>query len=259
MSSEGQGLQITVDGDVATLRLDRPERRNAISESVIRAIGAFFSDPPPEVRAAVLLGDGPHFCAGLDLSEQVGNTTIQGMEISRLWHRCLEPMELGKVPVVAALHGAVIGGGMELALAAHVRVADPSAYYALPEGRLGIYVGGGGSVRIARVIGADRMREMMLTGRRLSAEDGLRLGLAHELAEPGQVEERARELAAQVAGNAPITNQLILAALPRIDDMARSGGFWAESLTAALSQTTEDAAEGISAFFEKRPPDFRGV
>jgi enoyl-CoA hydratase/carnithine racemase len=159
---------------------------------------------------------------------------------------------------VAVLHGAVIGGGLELALAAHVRVADPSTFYAMPEGRLGIFVGGGGSVRIARILGPDRMRELMLTGRRLDAAEGQRLGLSHELTPAGEANARARELAERIAGNAPLTNQLMMTALPRIGDMSRSDGFWAEALTAALTAATDDAAEGLRAFLEKRPPEFRG-
>jgi enoyl-CoA hydratase/carnithine racemase len=251
-------LAVSVDGPVATLRLARPERRNAVDEGLIRALGAFFESPPDGVRAAVLLAEGNHFCAGLDLAQEQSRTTFETMANSRLWHRMLDVVEHGRVPLVASLHGAVIGGGMEIALTAHVRVAEPSAFYALPEGRLGIFVGGGGSVRIGRVIGADRMREMMLTGRRLTAEDGQRLGLSHELVDAGAADARALELARQIAGNAPLANQLILTALPRIDDMSRADGFWAEALTAALSGTTADAAEGLSAFLEKRPPNFRG-
>ena len=252
-------LAVEVDGAVATLRLTRPEQRNALNDALVEEIAGFFADPPADVRAAVLLGEGDHFCAGLDLAEHSRRTPIEAMETSRLWHRAFGQVEHGKVPLVAALHGAVIGGGMELALTAHVRIADPSAFYALPEGRLGIFVGGGGSVRIGRVLGADRMREMMLTGRRLSAEDGQRLGLSHDLVAAGEAPAKAFEVASQIASNAPITNQLILTALPRINDMARSDGYWAEALTTALSQSTADAEEGMKAFLEKRPADFRGA
>ena len=181
------------------------------------------------------------------------------MENSSAWHDAFDHLERGRIPVVAALHGAVIGGGLELALATHVRVADLSAFYSLPEGRLGIFIGGGGSVRITRVLGADRIREMMLTGRRLTAEDGQRLGISHELVADGEAESRARDIAVQIAGNAPLTNQLILAALPRISDMSSSDGLWAEALAAAVSHSTDDAGEGMRAFLEKRPPEFRGV
>lgn len=252
-------LSITTDGSVATIRLSRPDKGNALHEELVTRIGQFFADPPSEIRAAVLLGEGAHFCAGLDLAENRDRTVFQVMENSSAWHRAFDHIELGRVPVVAGLHGAVIGGGLELALAAHVRIADSSGIYSLPEGRLGIFVGGGGSVRIARVLGADRMREMMLTGRRVTAEEGQRLGISHELVGNGEVASRARDIALQIAGNAPLTNQLILTALPRIANMSSSDGLWAEALAAAVSQSTEDAIEGMRAFVEKRPPDFRGA
>ncbi len=251
-------LGIDVEGSVAVLRLTRPEKRNALNQAFVEQIGAFFGDPPAGIRAAVLLAEGDHFCAGLDLDEHSKRSPFEAMTQSRLWHRAFEAVEHGQIPLVAALHGAVVGGGLELALTAHVRVAEPSAFYALPEGRLGIFVGGGASVRAGRVLGADRMREMMLTGRRITAEEGQRLGLSHELVDAGAAEARARVLALQIAGNAPLTNQLILTALPRIGDMSRGDGFWAEALTTAVSQSTADADEGLRAFLEKRPPDFRG-
>jgi (methylthio)acryloyl-CoA hydratase len=252
-------LCIEIEGSVATVRLSRAYKRNALHLDLVNRIGRFFAEPPPEIRAAVLLGEGAHFCAGLDLAENRDRTVFQAMENSSAWHRAFDHIEHGRIPVVAALHGAVMGGGLELAVSAHVRVADRTALYSLPEGRLGIFVGGGGSVRIARVLGADRMREMMLTGRRLTAEEGQRLGISHELAADGEAVNRAREIALQIAGNAPLTNQLILTALPRIADMSGSDGLWAEALTTAVSQSTEDAIEGMRAFLERRPPDFRGV
>jgi enoyl-CoA hydratase/carnithine racemase len=249
-------LRIEIDGAIAEVALARPEKRNAINERLVSQIGAFFGDPPAEVRAAVLVGDGEHFCAGLDLDEMSRRTPFAAMEHSRLWHRMFELVEHGQVPVVAALQGAVVGGGLELALTAHVRVADPSAFFALPEGRLGIYVGGGATVRVGRVAGPDRMREMMLTGRRLDAEAGTRLGFAHEVAEDARA--RARELAEQIAGNAPLLNRLVMTAPARVADMGAADGYWAEALTAGMSGTTEDAAEGMRAFLEKRPPNFLG-
>jgi len=137
--------------------------------------------------------------------------------------------------VVAALHGAVLGGGLELALAAHLRVADETAFYALPEGRLGIYLGGGGSVRIGRVIGPDRVREMMLTGRRLDAEEGGRLGLHHYTVGEGEALSRALELASTTSENAPLTNRLILSVPSRVDDVSREHGLFLEALTTALT------------------------
>ena len=164
--------------------------------------------------------------------------------------------ELG-VPSVAAINGAALGGGLEIATATHIRVAEPSARFQLPEGRRGIFVGGGATVRVGRILGADRMTEMMLTGRAYDAEDALRLGLAHYLVGEGEGLSRAQELAALVAENAELVNYLIIQSISRIDDMSRGDGLYTESLSAALSQTGPDASEGLNAFLEKRKPRFR--
>src|SRR5436305_8742646 len=126
-------VRFEVDGNVAELALARPDKRNAVHEAMVREIGAFFSDPPPAVRAAVLVADGDHFCAGLDLDDHSRRSAFETMEHSRLWHRAFAAIEHGRIPLVAALHGAVVGGGLELALTAHVRIAERSAFYALPE------------------------------------------------------------------------------------------------------------------------------
>jgi enoyl-CoA hydratase/carnithine racemase len=168
----------------------------------------------------------------------------------------MDRIQFGGLPVVAVLEGAVMGGGLELAAAAHVRVAEPTVRFQLPEGRRGIFVGGGASVRIGRIIGPDRMVEMMLTGRIYDAEDGTRLGLAHYLVAEGEGSAEALRLAETVAANADLSNYIVIQALSRIDDMARSDGLFAESLCAALSQTGDEAREGLRAFLEKRRPNF---
>ena len=141
-------LQAERRGEVAVLPLMRAQKRNALDDPTVAGIEAFFSALPDGIGAVVLHGDGEHFSAGLDLTELSERDVRDGIEHSRSWHRAFEHIEFGKVPVVAVLHGAVIGGGLELAAAAHVRVAERSAFYALPEGSRGIYVGGGGSVRL---------------------------------------------------------------------------------------------------------------
>jgi enoyl-CoA hydratase/carnithine racemase len=248
-------LALELDDGLLRVAIDRPTKRNAINDALIESLNTLFSHPPTETRVAVLTGLGDHFSAGLDLSEHREREPLEVLRHSQAWQATFHQIEFGGLPVVAALHGAVIGGGLELALAAHVRVAEPSTFYQLPEGRRGIFVGGGASVRVARVLGADRTREMMLTGRRYAADEGQRLGLSHYLVEPGAGYARACALARRVAANAPVSNFMMLTALARIDNMAMTEGLFTESLAAALTQTSSHAREGMQAFLDKRDRD----
>ena len=241
-------------GAVAILRLARPEKRNAFNDETILGIETFFTSLPDGVGAVLLHGEGEHFSAGLDLSELKERDITQGIAHSGLWHRAFEKIQFGKVPVVAVLHGAVVGGGLELAASAHVRVAERSAYYALPEGSRGIYVGGGGSVRLPRLIGVVRMMDMMLTGRTYSAEEGQAIGLTTYLVEQGQGFAKGLELAAHIAGNAPLTNFAVMQALPRIAEMDPAGGYEMEALMSAIAQADGEAKARLKEFLEKRAP-----
>ncbi len=250
-------VRVEIEGDIAMLTFDRPEKRNAINDNLIADLDAFFSAPPEGVNAVILRGEGGHFCAGLDLAEHEHRDPIDGVYHSRKWHRVSDLIEFGGLPVVSVLTGAVIGGGLEIAASTHVRIAEPDVRFQLPEGRRGIFVGGGATVRVGRLLGADRMREMMLTGRSYSAEEGLALGLAHYSVGTGEGLALAQSLARKIADNAPFSNYLMLQAIPRIQDMSHADGLFTESLAAAMSQTSDGAKEGLRAFLEKRPPKFR--
>jgi enoyl-CoA hydratase/carnithine racemase len=241
-------------GNVAVLRLKRPHKRNALDDETVIGIDAFFTALPDQIAAVLLTGEGEHFSAGLDLSELEERDIKQGIEHSRLWHRAFEKIQFGKVPVVAVLHGAVVGGGLELAAAAHVRVAERSAYYALPEGSRGIYVGGGGSVRLPRLIGVARMMDMMLTGRTYSAEEGQAIGLSTYLVEPGKGFGKGLELAQRIAANTPLTNFAVMQALPRIAEMDPGSGYAMEALMASIAQADAEAKSRLKDFLEKRGP-----
>ncbi len=243
-------LQLEMRGVVAVIRLCRPAKRNALGDALILALRNLLENLPAEARAAVLHGEGDHFCAGLDLSELKERDAGQGLHHSRMWHAALERVQYGPVPVIAALHGAVVGGGLELASACHIRVADASTFYALPEGSRGIFVGGGGAVRIPRLIGAARMTDMMLTGRVYNAEDGERIGLAQYLVPAGQAFDKAMELAQRVAENAPLTNYALMHALPRIAEQPADQGFFTEALMAAVAQSAPEAKERVKAFLD---------
>jgi len=238
--------------DIAVVTLTRAKKRNALNDALIASLRHLFENLPPETRAAVISGEGDHFCAGLDLSDLKERDAGEGMHHSRSWHIALERIQYGPVPVVAALHGAVVGGGLELASACHIRVADESAFYALPEGTRGIFVGGGGSVRIPRLIGVPRMTDMMLTGRVYNAVDGERVGFAQYLVPTGTAFEQAMQLAQRVATNAPLTNYALTHVLPRIADQPADQGFITESMMSAIAQAAPEAKQRVRDFLEGR-------
>lgn len=248
-------LQLDILGeqlDIAVVRLTRGAKRNALNDGLVLNLRDCFENLPATVRAAVITGEGDHFCAGLDLSELCERDAGQGLHHSRMWHAALERVQYGPVPVIAALHGAVVGGGLELASACHIRVADESTFYALPEGSRGIFVGGGGAVRIPRLIGAARMTDMMLTGRVYSAAEGERVGLAQYLVPVGTAFDKALEIAQRVAQNAPLTNYALMHALPRIAEQPADHGFFTEAMMAAIAQSAPQAKERVRAFLEGR-------
>jgi enoyl-CoA hydratase/carnithine racemase len=248
------GSEITYDvaGAVVLVGLNRPHKRNAIDDALLEALRLAVARAGSEAKAGVIFGHGDHFSAGLDLAEHVDRSPVENIHHSRRWHAVFAEIERGAIPFVAAIHGAAVGGGMELAAATHIRVADETAFFALPEGQRGIFVGGGGSVRIARLISAARMADMMLTGRTLSAADAERADFVQYVTPRGAALDKAKELAARIAGNAPLSNYAIVQALPRIQDLSHDDGLFFESLMAAMTQTSPDAQDRLRAFLEKR-------
>ena len=243
-------LQAEQRGSVLHLRLNRPAKRNALSDALVLQLQTAFVNLPEGTRAVVLSGAGDHFSAGLDLASLGEHSVAEGVMHSRMWHAAFEQIEFGRVPVIAVLHGAVVGGGLELATAAHIRIAERSTFYGLPEGQRGLFVGGGGSARIPRLIGAARMADVMLTGRVYGADEGLAIGLSQYLVDDGAGLAKAFELAEKVAANAPLSNFAVMHALPRIADMGRDEGLFTESLMAAIAQGDDAAKTRMRAFLE---------
>ncbi len=245
-------LQVSSNGPVLHVRLNRPAKRNALSDPLIQQLHTVFVNLPQGTLAAVISGEGAHFCAGLDLSELVARDIHSGVLHSRMWHAAFDAIQFGRVPVVAALHGAVVGGGLELAASCHIRVADSTAYYGLPEGQRGIFVGGGGSARIPRLIGVARMTDLMMTGRVFDAGEGQAVGLSQYMVEAGQALPRALALAERIAQNSAMSNFAVMHALPRIADQSQSEGLFTESLMAAVAESTPEAQDRLRAFLEGR-------
>jgi enoyl-CoA hydratase/carnithine racemase len=245
-------LVIETVGPVLTVGLNRPQKRNALNDGLMAALRQCLTDLPDEIRAVVIHGVGAHFSAGLDLSELRERDATEGLVHSQTWHRVFDRIQYCRVPVIAVLKGAVIGGGLELACAAHIRVAEPSAYFALPEGSRGIFVGGGGSVRLPRLIGVARMADMMLTGRVYSAAEGVVHGFTQYLTDGGAAFDKAMELANRVAANAPLTNFAVLQALPMIAEANPQTGLLMESLMATVAQSDQEAKQRIRAFLDHK-------
>src|SRR5215211_6587303 len=245
-------LKIERAGAVLSVGLNRSAKRNALNDGIMLAIQDCFSNLPEATGAVVIHGVGDHFSSGLDLSELTEHDATEGLRHSQMWHRVFDRVQYCRVPVIAALRGAVIGGGLELACAAHIRVAEPSAYFALPEGQRGIFVGGGGSVRLPRLIGVARMTDMMLTGRVYSATEGSAYGFSQYLTEADGALPKAMELADRVAANAPLTNFAVLQALPMIAEANPQAGLLMESLMATVAQSDQEAKRRIRDFLDRK-------
>ena len=170
-------LTYEVEDNIALIGLNRPTKRNAINDEMINELKDAIELAAAQAKVGVIFGHGAHFCAGLDLAEHAERTPYEGVLHSRKWHKIFNEIERGPIPFVVALHGAVVGGGLELAASAQIRVAEEETFFGLPEGQRGIFVGGGGSVRIARLMTASRMADLMLTGRTLSATKAEQLNL----------------------------------------------------------------------------------
>ncbi len=247
-------IEAEYDGTLATLTLNREEKRNALNDETVLGIETFFRSLPEQTRVVVIAAKGKHFCAGLDLASLDATDAFGGLRHSQMWHRVFNLIEFGPVPVIAALQGAVIGGGLELAAAAHIRVADTSAFYALPEGTRGLFVGGGASVRLPRLVGAHRVADMMLTGRVLTAAEGLQFGITQYVTNEGAALAKALELAEKIAANSPISNFAVVQALPRIAEADPQQGSLMESLMAAIASSSDEAQARMRAFIAGTGP-----
>ena len=241
------------DNGVFVISLNRPSKRNALDVATIEELVGFFSYAyQNRVRVVVLAGNGDHFCAGLDLIEhwKEDRTPDEFMHVCLRWHEAFNKMEYGGVPIIAALKGAVVGGGLELASAAHLRVMDHSTYFALPEGQRGIFTGGGATIRVADMIGKSRMIDMVLTGRVYQGQEAVDLGLAQYITE-GSSFDRALELADKIAQNLPLTNYAICSAISHLNNMSGMDAAYAEAVVAGVVNTQAAARERLEAFANK--------
>jgi enoyl-CoA hydratase/carnithine racemase len=246
------------DGPVGIARLNRPEARNALSAELFSALGEICRawDADPGVRCIVIAGGDDYFAAGADI-KAMRDRPLESPASSasaEFWPQ----MAAVQTPLIAAVSGYALGGGCELALLCDMIVASETAEFGQPEIMIGIIPGGGGTQRLARIMGKQRAMELVLTGRRISAEEAYRFGLVNQVTKKKEWLDKAVELAQVVARRAPIAAALAKQAVLAADDMSLTEGLGHERSLFDRAMATEDRVEGMSAFIEKRRPDFKG-
>jgi enoyl-CoA hydratase/carnithine racemase len=251
-------IETTIDGHVALLRLSRPEARNALSPELMAELAGELErlDPDPGVRCIVIAGSEKVFAAGADIKAMSERSFAEALyhPAAGFWKR----LAMVKTPLLAAVSGWALGGGCELALACDMIVASETAVFGQPEINLGIIPGGGGSQRLARVLGKQRAMELVLTGRRVEAAEAQELGFVNRVVAGDGWLEAALELAGEVAKQPPIAARLAKQAVIAAEETTISAGLEEERRLYELAMATEDRVEGMKAFLEKREPKFEG-
>ncbi len=255
-------VSVEIRDAVAVIRLDRPEKLNALTREMLSELGEAFARmgrEPGALRAVILTGAGDRaFSAGTDITELAAMGAEEGRGVAERGQKVCELIERCPVPVIAAVNGVAAGGGCELALACHLRVASTSARFSLPELKLGVMPGYGGTQRLARATGSGRALEMMLTGAELSAEEALRVGLVNRVVAAAELFSEAEALAQKIAGLAPLAVRACLEAVTRGLALPLEEGLELERELFSRLFATEDVREGTRAFLEKRAPAFKG-
>jgi len=247
--------------DVGILTLNRPGKMNALSHELTVELERVLDEIEEDKSLRVLLITGAGekaFVAGADINELVERDAIIGREVSRFRQELFSRIENMAIPVIAAVNGYTLGGGLELALACNIRIAAESAKFGAPEVKLGIIPGDGGTQRLPRLVGLGRAMEMILTGDFIDAREAFRIGLANAVVPDGELMETAMALAQKIASRPPLAVKYAKEAVNRSQEGDAVSGYALESYLHALSCTTEDKKEGVAAFLEKRKGQFQG-
>jgi enoyl-CoA hydratase len=258
---EYNNLQLDLQDGIAILSINRPDKLNALNHETILELGGAVREVAEngEVRGVILTGTGPKaFVAGADIAELAKMGPVDGVEVSRLGQRVFRALELSKKPVIAAVNGFALGGGCELSLACHLRIASENAKFGLPEVKLGIIPGYGGTLRLPRIVGKGRALELILTGEMIDAEEAQRIGLVNRVVPQDALLDEARALMRTILRNGPVALGLAIECATRGLEMDMDDGLALESNLFGLLAATEDMREGMSAFLEKRKAEFKG-
>lgn len=261
MSYEYDNLVVEVADRVATVTVNRPDKMNALNSATEAELQDAFAKIPDddEVAGVIVTGAGEKaFVAGADIGELSGLGATEGKEFAFQGQETFTRIARCPKPVIAAVNGYALGGGCELAIACHMRVAGENARFGLPEVQLGLIPGHGGTQRLARIVGLGRAIEMVTTGRMVSTEEAFRWGLVNGIAEPGKVVDAAKETLGEILSKGPLAVQYALEATLRGGDMGLDDGLYMEATLFGMACGTDDMKEGTKAFLEKRKPEFEG-
>ena len=254
-------VRVEWDGEIAVVTIDRQDKLNALNSDVVRELGEVLSSLRDDeaVRGLIVTGAGRKaFVAGADIAELARMTPVSGVAVSREGQRVFTEIERFPKPVVAAVGGYALGGGCELALACHLRVASEDAHFGLPEVGLGLIPGYGGTVRLARLIGLGRAVEITLTGEMIGAARGVEIGLVSAAVDAGSLLVESKALLRKVTKNGPLAVRMALESIYHGLDATTPEALEFEATLFGLLASTTDMKEGLEAFLEKRRPDFRG-
>ncbi|HSU16909.1 enoyl-CoA hydratase-related protein [Longimicrobium sp.] len=258
---EYSNLTLEVQDRIAVLSVNRPDKLNALNEQTIRELGQAFEEIAgrDDVGGVILTGVGEKaFVAGADIAELSKMGPVDGIEVSRLGQQVFRRIELSRKPVIAAVNGFALGGGCELALACHLRIASENAQFGLPEVKLGIIPGYGGTLRLPRIVGKGRALELMLTAQFIKADEAYRIGLANRVVPQAELMDTARKTLSTILANGPIAVGLAIECATRGMEMSVDDGLALESNLFGLLAATSDMREGMQAFLEKRKAEFTG-
>lgn len=254
-------LLLEIDEGIATVSVNRPDKLNALNEATIRELADVVEHLAgnSDVGGVILTGVGSKaFVAGADIAELAQMGPVDGIEVSRLGQRVFRALELSRKPVIAAVNGFALGGGCELALACHLRIAAENAKFGLPETKLGIIPGYGGTLRLPRIVGKGRALELILTGEMIDAQEAYRIGLANRVVPQDRLKDEARALLGTILRNGPVAVGLAIECTTRGLEMGMDDGLALESNLFGLLAATQDMREGMTAFLEKRKANFQG-
>jgi len=253
-------ISIMDDAAVRTVTVNRPDKLNALNRATLEALDSAFAEAAtdPAVRVVVLTGAGPKaFVAGADIAEMNGLSAVQGRDFSLLGQRLMRRIERMPKPVIGKINGFALGGGLELAMACHLRVASETAKVGQPEIHLGLMPGFGGSQRLLRLCGRAAALELCLLGSPITAARAAQLGIVNEVVPAAELDARVQALASQLASAAPLALRGILDAIHIGGECSLGEGLEYESVQFGLMFATEDMREGTSAFLARRPPVFQ--